>query len=153
MSFPFVIRTSKQYDYDNTATVQNSFLKKQQVLKTLGGISATTLSRLVKENGFPAPEKLGNRLYFKTSSIFEWISLEAGRKVVAGDELLSSKQLEALFSRSTTWIWYAFQKTARKELAVKIRSRPHWLKSEVFSDSELRKYLEVVNGIELGGVE
>ena len=140
MSFPYAV------------TTQESFSQKQQVLKMLGGISATTLSRLIKENGFPVPEKLGNRLYFKTSSIFEWISLEAGRKVSVGDELLSSKQLEALFSRSTTWIWYTFQKTTRKELAVKIRSRPYWLKSEVFADSELRKYLKVINKVELGGV-
>lgn len=127
------------------------YTEKHTLLTILGGVSVSTLSRLVKEDGFPVPEKLGNRLYYKTSLIFEWISLIAGREVAIGDVLLSSKQLEKLFARSTVWVWYTFQKTARKELSIKIRSRPYWLESEVLLDPELRQHLSLINNQKIGG--
>ncbi len=120
------------------------------VLSILGGISRGTLRRELKESNFPKPEKIGKSQYFNSRAVYKWLSQKAGRPVRQGDKLLSSVQLQELFSRSSAWVWLHFQKNEeRKAKSVRIRSRPYWLESEVLADNELVKYLSVVG--EVGG--
>ncbi len=117
------------------------------ILSILGGISSSTLRRLIENDGLIEPEIIGRRMYFHTKSVYRWLSELAGRDVAIGDKLLSSKQLESLFSRSSGWIWIKFRKKKlRKAKAIELRSRLYYLESDVYSDPELSKYLEVAKG-------
>ena len=121
--------------------------EKIQLITVLSILSVSTASirRLIRDDNFPKPEKIGNQLYFETSLVYKWLSTLADRSVAIGDKLLSSKQLEALFNRSSAWVWVHFQKNRiRKEKAIYIRSRPMWLESDIQSDKDLSKYLELL---------
>ncbi len=116
------------------------------LLNKLGNLSSSSLNREIKESGFCEPEKVGSALYFKTELVEKYLSDKAGRKVSIDDCLLSSKQLESLFQRSSAWVWMHFQKNKKiKKKAIYIRSRPYWLESDIHADKELSKYLELVN--------
>ena len=117
------------------------------VLSILGGISRGTYRRLINENNLPIPETIGRKQYQITIDLYKWLSNLAHRKINIGDKLLSSKQLEELFDRSPTWVWQHFQRNKEwKARAVYIRSRPYWVLSEIYADSELRKYIEIAKG-------
>ncbi|WP_299876448.1 hypothetical protein [uncultured Cocleimonas sp.] len=121
-----------------------------ELLITLGNISSSTLNREIKENGFPTPEKIGASLYFKSESVANWLSNIANRKVSLNDRLLSSKQIEVIFNRSSAWVWMHFQKNKKmKKKAIYIRSRPYWLESDIHADQELCKYLKLLNQSEV----
>jgi len=127
--------------------MQNN-ITKSTVLGLLGNISGTTLNRLIKEEGFPKPVRTGRSIYFKTALVYKWLSAVAGRDIAIGDKLLSSKQLESLFSRSSAWVWIHFQRNkARKAKAVYLRSRPYWFESDIQADAELVRYLKVAEGV------
>jgi len=112
---------------------------------TIVGVSASSLRRLIGEDGFPKPEKVGRVYYFKTHLIYKWLSKKAGRDIAIGDKLLSAKDIERLFKRSSGWFWVHFIKNkSRKAKIIKIRSKNMWLESEVYADKELKKYLDVV---------
>ena len=120
-------------------------IRNTQTLIIMGNISSSTLSREIKENKFPRPEKIGVALYFEVESVEKWLSKVAQRKVTIDDRLLSSKQLEKKFERSSAWVWAHFQKDKEmKSKAVYIRSRPYWLESEIHKSKELCKYLELI---------
>ena len=113
---------------------------------TIVGVSTSSLRRLIKEDGFPQPRKVGKTHYFKTRLIYKWLSKKAGRDVSIGDTLLSAKDIERLFHRSSGWFWVHFIKNeSRKAKIIKIRSKNMWLKSEIYADKELQKYLEVTS--------
>jgi predicted DNA-binding transcriptional regulator AlpA len=121
-------------------------ITKSKVLEILGDISASTLKRLIEENNFPKPEKIGRQIYFRTSQVHDWVSLMAGCKFSCGDKLFSSRKLEVLFARSPVWVWQKFQKNKqRKAKAIYLRSRPFWVESHVLADPELKKYLDVAS--------
>ena len=124
-----------------------------ELLTTLGNISSSTLNREIKENGFPAPEKIGASLYFKSDLVANWLSNKANRNVSLNDRLFSSKQIEVIFNRSSAWVWMHFQKNKNmKQRAIYIRSRPYWLESDINKDKDLSKYLELVNQTEVQGI-
>jgi predicted DNA-binding transcriptional regulator AlpA len=113
---------------------------------TIIGVSASSLRRLIKEDGFPKPEKVGGVHYFKTHLIYKWLGKKSGRNVAIGDKLLSAKDIERLFKRSPVWFWIYFIKNkSRKAKIIKIRSKNMWLASEIHADKELQKYLKVVS--------
>lgn len=85
--------------------MQDNITRTELLNNTLGNLSGSSLSREIKENGFPKPIKIGSMLYFKTSLINEWLSNKANRKISIDDRLLSSKQIEAIFIRSSAWVW------------------------------------------------
>ncbi len=116
------------------------------LVQTIINVSASTIRRLIKEDDFPKPDKIGNQLYFKKTLVYKWLSKQAGRDIVIGDKLLSSKQIETLFNRSSAWVWIHFQKNKKmKQKAVYIRSRPLWTESDIYADKTLSKYLEILN--------
>lgn len=121
-----------------------------KVLSILGGISRGTYRRLTAEDSLPKPENVGRQQYQNTKELYDWLSSVAKRKVQIGDELLSSKQLEKLFDSSSTWVWMHFQKNkTMKVKAVRLRSRPYWLLSDIHGNKELSAYLEVVKSKEV----
>jgi len=123
-------------------------ITKPTVLNLHGNISGATLTRLIKEDGHPKPVRIGRSIHFKKVPVYKWLSEVAGREVAIGDKLLSSKQLESLFSRSSAWVWIHFQKNkTRKEKAIYLRSRPFWLWSEIKKDAELARYLDVAKEV------
>ena len=122
-------------------------LTTKQVLGILP-ISKASLDREIADGSIRKPIKVGRSVYFPKSDIYKnYLSKKANRPIFVGDKLLSSKQLEVLFSRSSAWVWIHLQKNKkRKEKAIYIRSRPYWLESEIYADKELQKYLEVAKG-------
>lgn len=127
--------------------MMQDIITRPELLNKLGNLSSSSLNREIKENGFPKPEKIGSALYFKIELVEKWLSDKAGRKIsITDNRLLSSKQLESLFNRSSAWVWMHFQKNKKmKQKAVYIRSRPFWIESDIHADKELCKYLDIVN--------
>ena len=120
-------------------------LTTKQVLDILP-ISKAGLNREIADGHVGEPKKIGRSVYFSESDIFKnYLSKKAGRPIHVGDKLLSSKQLEVLFSRSSGWVWIHFQKNkTRKSKAIYLRSRPYWLESSIQKDPDLKKYLSVL---------
>lgn len=62
-------------------------------------------SKMVKEHGFPEPEKIGSKLYYESEYVYQWLSANAEGQVVDGDVLLSNKDIEQMLGRSSAWRW------------------------------------------------
>jgi predicted DNA-binding transcriptional regulator AlpA len=92
--------------------------------------SPVFVARMAKsDNTFPSV-RVGRSMYFDSILYFEWLSEKAGVEINENDELLRTKDVEQIFSRSHSWIWIQI-KAGNIPKPFKIKRNNYWLARDI----------------------
>ena len=117
----------------NSREKNDQYLTSKQVQEIIP-FSRATLRRMAKEElwGFPPSRIVGRSAYWGESCIFDYLSKQSGLTVKPGDSAITSKDIQAMFGKSHTWLYQNIKLKKFPEPFAIGRSR-FWLKSQVDS--------------------
>lgn len=112
-------------------STKENYLTSKQVQQIIP-FSRATIRRLDKDNaaGFPKSHKVGRSAYWKESSVLDFLSQKAGFTVTSQDQVITAKDLQAMFDKSHTWLWQNIKNKTLPEPFLIGRSR-FWMKSQI----------------------